>query len=337
MSMSAAPQRPGFEGGNMGKQPSKAGGVICAVMLAAGVVFAPAGARAQGLVEEALKSFPATTLRIEYSNISTLRELPNYDQLHQRYLGPRLRDLEASLGKLGIAESDINEMVMGWENQSQWEFYGLVSGNFDPSNIASQAAAQGITARPVNGKQVFCFASDQSQTCAAALDSSLGVFGTFGSVKKVLTTRAGGTASLEKQASFTKLVQDEEGQDAPIWGVAVGQAVPDWFKSWMPNQGNLKLDWQQAFNSVETLTYSVKPEDQVDLEVRLNCTDSKAASSLGQILQGVKMFQQISWQQQNPNRPNPFQNLQVETDDRQIKLSLTADYQSLESGTLGHR
>lgn len=321
----------------MGKQPSKVGGIVCAVMMAAGMVLAPAGARAQGLVEEALKSFPATTLRIEYSNISTLRELPNYDQLHQRYLGPRLRDLEASLGKLGIAESDVNEMVMGWENQGGWNFYGLTSGSFDPSNIASQAAAQGLKARPVDGKQVFCFTSNQSETCAAALNSSLGVFGTFDSVKKVLATRAGGTSSLEKQASFTTLVQNLEGQDAPIWGVARGAAIPDWFKSWMPNQGNLKLDWQQAFNSVQTLTYSVKPEDQVDLEVRLKCTDSKAASTLGQVMQGVKMFQQISWQQANPNRPNPFQNLQVETDDRQIKLSLTADYQSLESGTLGHR
>jgi hypothetical protein len=319
----------------MSKLPGKAGGLICAAVMAAGMVLAPAGARAQGLVQEALKSFPATTLRIEYSNISTLRELPNYDQLHQRYLGPRLRDLEASLGKLGIAENDINEMVMGWENQGGWEFFGLTSGNFDPSNISSQATAQGLKARPVNGKQVFCFTSNDSETCAAAVDSSLGVFGTFDSVKKVLATRAGGAASLETQSGFSKLVEDQEGQDAPIWGVAVGAAVPDWFKSWMPNQGNLKLDWQQAFNGVQTLTYSVKPEDQVDLEVRLNCTDSKAASSLGQILQGVKMFQQISWQQQNPNRPNPFQNLQVDTEDRQIKLSLTADYQSLDSGTLG--
>jgi hypothetical protein len=321
----------------MGRHRSMVGWLSGAAILAAVLVLAPQRAGAQGLVAEALKSFPASTLRIEYSNIANLRSLPNYDALHQRYLGPRLRDLEGSLGKLGIAEGDIDELVMGWKNQGQWEFYGLTAGRFDPSAIANRAAEQGMAARPVGGKQVYCFASDKNQTCAVALDSTLGVFGTFDSVKEVLATRAGQGASLETQTSLAQLIRDTEGQQAPIWGVATGAAVPDWFKSWMPNQSNLKLDWSQAFKSVETLTYRVEPADKVSLDVRMNCTDSAAASSLGQIMQGVKMFQQISWQQQNPRQPNPFQDLQVNTQDRQVSLSLTADYQSLESGTLGNR
>ncbi len=307
------------------------------VLVALGLLVTPRAARAQGLVEEALKSFPAATLRIEYSNIATLRALPNYQALHQRYLGPRLRNLEASLGELGISENDLNELVMGWKDQGSWEFYGLTGGSFDPSSIASHAQQQGVKARPVGGQDVYCFTSNQEETCAAALSDSLGVFGTFDSVKELLAIRAGQGASLQTKTSFGQLIRDTEGQQSPIWGVATGAAVPDWFKSWMPNQSNLKLDWAQAFKPVQTLVYRVEPADQVTLKVRMNCTDSAGASSLGQIMQGVKMFQQISWKQQNPQQTNPFQDLQINTQDRQVDISLTADYQSLEAGTLGHR
>lgn len=307
-----------------------------AVLLAAALALLPSPGRAQALVEEALKSFPAATLRLEYSNTSNLRSLPDYSALHERYLGPRLRDLETSLANLGIGEGDVDEIVLGWKNQSQWEFYGLTAGRFDSDSIARRAAEQGIAARPVDGKPVYCFGSEQETTCAVAFDTARGAFGTLDSLKELLATRAGQGPSLATESKFAKLVEDERNEKAPIWGVALGAAVPDWFRSWMPNQGNLKLDWSQTFKSVESLTYTVEPAEKVRLDVHLGCTDSAAASNLGQVMQGLKLFQQISWQQQNPSQPNPYQDLEVATQDRQVSLSLTTDYQALESGAFGH-
>ena len=63
---------------------------------------------AQGIVNEALTSFPPATNRVEFSSPSKLRKLPNYQALRQRYVGPRLLAMESSLAQLGIREEDID-------------------------------------------------------------------------------------------------------------------------------------------------------------------------------------------------------------------------------------
>ena len=66
---------------------------------------------------------------MEYSGLATLRTLPNYVNLRQRFTGPRLAGLETSLAQLGIQEGDIDELLLGWKTGAkEMELYGrLVS------------------------------------------------------------------------------------------------------------------------------------------------------------------------------------------------------------------
>jgi hypothetical protein len=109
----------------------------------------------------------------------------------------------------------------------------------------------------------------------------------------------------------------------------VGAAVGDWFKGWMPSQDSLQLDWSRTFATVEALAYNVQAKDKVDLRVRLDCTTPEGAASLRQVLEGVRLFQQLAWQNQNPDRPNPFESLQVALKDRRVDLSLVTTYDAL--------
>jgi hypothetical protein len=127
----------------------------------------------------------------------------------------------------------------------------------------------------------------------------------------------------------------EAKSDAPIWGVAIGKAVGDWFKGWMPTQKDVQLDWSQAFKDVSSLAYSVETADKVRLNVNMSCTTSEAAASLGQVFQGMKLFQQLAWQKQNPNLPNPFDDLRITAQGQQVSLALTTVYSALEGATFG--
>ena len=104
--------------------------LLAAVLLPA-ALLGPTALRAQDLVKDALQSFPTQSVRLEYSNSAKLRKLPDYTVLRQRYLGPQLQKLEKSLSQLGIQESDVDELVLGWQaGSSGLDLNGLALGRF---------------------------------------------------------------------------------------------------------------------------------------------------------------------------------------------------------------
>lgn len=290
----------------------------------------PAALEAQSLVSESLASFPRETIRLEYTDAAKLRTLPNYSSLRQRYVGAALKNLEGSLAQLGIQESDVNELALGWRAGSTGlELDGLASGRFDSGTIAERAAARQMLPTQIAGGSAYCLGKEAASMCVTVLGPSLGAFGAPDMLGRILAARAGNGANLNSNEKFVKLVKDAPTR-ATIWGVAVGPAVADWFKGWMPNQGSLQLDWSQTFQGVQALTYSVEPSDQVTLDVRMDFATPEAAANTRQVLEGVKMFQQMAWQSQNPNQPNPFESLNVETDGPRVLLKLVAAYAALQ-------
>jgi hypothetical protein len=304
---------------------------LCLLVVALLGLLVPGTIRAQDAAKEALASFSPQTIRLEYSNLAKLRTLPNYDSLRQRYVGPRLKELEDSLSQLGVQEADVDEIVLGWQPGSEkMELDGLVAGRFNPQTLADRAAAQGLSSSTVDGAPVYCLGSESTATCVAVLNDSLGAFGSLHNLGTILETRSGAAASLMSNERVVKLVGEVQGR-APIWGVNVGEAVPDWFKAWLPAQANLQMDWARTFQSVEALVYSVDTADKVQLDAKLDCTTAQTAESLRQILEGLKIFQQLAWQNQNPNQPNPFESVEIVRNEQRVSLKMTTGYAELTS------
>lgn len=293
--------------------------------------------QAQNLLDEALAWFPPQTLSLQFSRPSELRSLPNYQSLRARYLGRSLQTLEQSLANLGIHEQDIDSMVFGWQpaGAKETQYEGLATGRFDVGTLSERAAAAGITAHPVGDAKAYCLKQDPNNTCVTILSDSLGVFGSLPALESMIKAKNAQEPSISSNTQFTNLVHSAE-SDAPIWGVALGAAVSKWFKAWMPGEKNVRMDWTSAFKGVNALSYQIQAGDNVHLNVKLECDSQQAASSVRQLLEGLKLVQQIAWQSSNPGQPNPFQDLQVEGDERQVSFRLTADYAALERvGPLG--
>lgn len=304
------------------------GSVSSLLAITLGVV--PGAAVDQALVDKALASFPPQTIRVEYSSPARLRALPNYASLRQRYVGAELAKLEVSLSDLGVDENAVNELMLGWRPGTEgMELYGLATGRFNTSLIAQRAKARGLDPEMLDGHAVYCLGAGLAASCVAVFDPSLGAFGTLASLTAILDARAGSAPALISTNQFANVLKGAQTQTA-IWGVAVGSAVGDWFKGWMPGQGNVQLDWSSIFRKVEWLSYSVDTAEKVSLGLKLYCASPEAASSLRQTLEGLKLAQQLIWQAQNPNRPNPFEAMDVELTGRQIALKLSTAYAALE-------
>jgi hypothetical protein len=306
-------------------------------ILAVTLMALPGAAPAQDLVKEALSGFPTQTIRLEFSNPAKLRSLPNYASLRTRYVGPRLRKLVEALGQLGIHEEDISGLVLGWQpGSAEMTLYGFATGSFSAQAITEGAAQRNMAATPVAGKSAYCLEAGLAGTCVVVLEDSLGAFGSLTALTSMLEARDGQAPSLSSDNRIPSLVAAAD-KDAPIWGVAVGPAVSDWFRGWMPNQANIKLDWSKVFGDVNSLTYSVAAGDDVTLGLKMDCKSSESAASLRQVLEGLKLVQQIAWESQNPGKPNPYQAMNVGLESNQVSLKLTTGYSELElaSGAAG--
>jgi hypothetical protein len=299
--------------------------------LALMVMAAPLLAQGQDLVKESLASFSPQTIRVEYSRLAKLRSLPNYQNLRQRFVGPRLRALEESFAKLGVGESDIDEIVLGWRpGSSMMELEGLVVGHFTAKGISDRASAAGVSPSTVGGLPAFCLGAESASNCMVVIQNSLGAFGPQESLSAMLEAREGQSPGLGTNERFAKLVNGAQAQ-APIWGVAVGEAVGDFFRAWLPAQGGLQMDWARAFQAVDALTYTVDTADRVRLDVKMDCNSSESAQSTRQVFEGLKMFQQMAWQNMNPNKPNPFQSVEISQDDRRVSLRMVTNYADIEA------
>jgi hypothetical protein len=301
--------------------------------LAAGLtLLAAAGAApAQELVKEGLDSFPPDTIRLEYSNVAKLRTLPDYTTLHKHYLAPSLRALETQLATLGVQENDISEVVFAWQLAgSGMSFEGLASGRLDSQAMARQAATQNITTLPLGSDSAYCFGSTDDAPCVTALGGSLGAFGTLDELRALVAARGGQNPGLRSNAAFTSLV-NRETRDAPIWGVAVGPAIEDWFKVSLPVTKNLPVDLATVFHSVQSLGYIVEPTDRVRVSMELNCTSAAAAGNLRQQFDALRLFQRMAWQRQYPNVANPFDDLSVSANDTTMTLSMSTPYSAIEA------
>jgi len=297
----------------------------------------PRAAAAQDLVKEALSGFPTQTIRLEFSSPAKLRTLPNYASLRQRYVGPRLRKLVDELGQLGIREEDISGLVLGWQpGSTQMALFGFAAGRFNAQAITESAEQRNMAPAPVAGKQAYCLEAGLAGTCVVVLQDSLGVFGSLTTLTSMLEALDDQIPSLGSDNRISRLVAGAN-KDAPIWGVAVGPAVADLFRAWMPNPGNVKLDWGKVFGDVNSLTYSVAAGDNVTLGLKMDCKSSDSAASLRQVLEGLKLVQQIAWDNQNPGKPNPYRGMDVGLSSNQVSLTLTTGYSELElaSGAAG--
>jgi hypothetical protein len=301
--------------------------VIYVAIMALGAGVAPSFG--QDLVAKALSSFPADTIRVEYSNPATLRELPNYASLREHYTGPRLKKLVASMAELGVAETDVDELVLGWNSDGKTlNLYGFAGGHFRSDALNAAAAARNLPPQQIGGKTGYCLGAGLESECVVVLSSTEGAFGKLASLSQIMQTLNGGGASVESNTNFARVVKAEQG-GAPIWGVASASAVASWFQGWMPRQSAVQMDWQKVFQGVDALGYKVHTGSNVQLDLEMFCKSGADAGRLLQVLEGLKLAQQIAWQNQYPDKSNPFQQMELTQDGSQLGINLVANYSAI--------
>lgn len=280
----------------------------------------------QDLVAKALSSFPTDTVRLEFSSPATLRKLPNYASLREHYMGPRLKELEDSMAELGVKDTDVDQLVLGWNGSgTDLNLYGFVGGAFRSSVLDARAAERSLPPQQIGGKTGYCLGAGLETQCVVVLSPTEGAFGTLATLSQIMQALNVGGDSIGSNDSFVTAVKKEQ-TDAPIWGVAVASAVASWFQGWMPRQSAVDMDWAKVFQGVDALGYKIQTGSDIQLDLAMFCKSEEYAGSLRQVLEGLKLAQQIAWQNQFPSKSNPFQKMDLSQTGSQIGINIEANY-----------
>jgi hypothetical protein len=252
---------------------------------------------------------------------------------------------------MGIVESDIDELALAWtprkppasgestveagapDDETAWirrmptDLSGLLMGRFDSALIAESAETNGGLRIQVHEVDAYCLPK-AAGACLAVLSPSLAAFGESEALNRLMETRLGLRGSLGADRRFTGFIH-QLNRYAPIWGIATGQTVPEWFRGWLPGQGQTQLDWVKTLESVEAFTYSIEVGEKLELTARLHAESVEVAQKLQGLLSGLRTLLTLSWKLQVPDQPSPVSNLRVLSEGRACILRLAGSPEDL--------
>ncbi len=267
------------------------------------------------IVSEALLLFPAQTESLEYADLASLRSVPSYATLRERFSGTVVQQARLALSKLDIQEEQINEMVIG---SMPGTFFGLMAGTFNGSVAARIAVRKGISTSMVSHDAIIC---PGAGICLLFLDDSLVAFGTSSRLKTLLEARQGIITRLNSNRSLVALMNKTEA-GAPVRGIAYGSQIGAILANAFQDVSVKDIDWTQYSSTVRAFGYSVNLDNKAHITASIECLTSTAAAALGQMLVVFARTQSLAAQSSNDIAVTPFQNVKISWSDRTIDLKM---------------
>ncbi len=296
-------------------------------------VLIPTGLRAQAAGQDALAIFPADTQQMAYTDLSQMREIPQYATIRTYLLSPQIRSLEDFLRPAGInAEKDVNEIVLGWrgEVKDTTDFFGIAEGQFDTEKVHEYFINNKLPYSLYKGYNLYAFGSGGASTDLffTFIGPAEAAFGRLSDLKAVLDVQNGEKSSLGSSDNFRRWEGDLEGT-APQWGIATGRAAANEAIPWLTQGKKLQINADALFSPIKAVLYRANWSDGLEAHLTVICQNSQSAEGLAQLF---NLLRSAGPKQQGaipPGVSKILQNLQVQTDGARLDLVATSSISNL--------
>ncbi|TAM82498.1 MAG: hypothetical protein EPN47_07490 [Acidobacteria bacterium] len=297
------------------------------------IIFCPLLLHAQYAGQDALASFPVDTQQIAYTNLATLRSVPQYPLIQAHLMSPQLRNLETLLQSAGVdPDQQVNELVMGWRGdvQDTTRFFGLAEGNFDPNQVHDYFVNNKMMIQRYSGYELYGFGAGNARTDMffTFIDSSKAEFGRLGDLKALIDVRNASRPPLNSNTDFRRWEGDLDGV-APQWGISTGQAAANQAIPWLTQGKKIQVDTSALFGSVRAVLYRVDWSSQVMAHLSILCQNVEAANGFSQLLGLLRSAQPAVAHNVSPALSQILQNLNVQVDGSQLNLDASASISDL--------
>ena len=299
-----------------------------------GASLLPVPLRGQGLVREALFTFPVDTQQLAYSNLATLRALPNYPQIRQRLFSRRLRDFQDFLRSVDTdPEKDVDEVMLGWRRGvvDTAGFFGLAEGRFQPERIRKFFAVLELPSREYLGLDLYAFGSgeDRPDLFFTFLSSSLAAFGRLRDLKAMLDVRSGTRVALDSNSDPVGWEAELEGA-APQWGIMTGKGAAKMAAEWLTGGGKLPVDPSVALGPIQKVLYRIDWESGFSARLSILCQNAESAAALARFLNLWRDSQSATASNPPPTTAASLRDLVVQVNGPRLELSASGPIEALD-------
>ncbi len=269
------------------------------------------------LLPEAVLSFPVETTVLEYDSLSTLRALPNYQELRKQYSAENFQAIQKDLLLLGISEEQVTEAVMAAGPNG---FFGLLAGSFRTA-LASEAVKQGMTSSVLESQPVFC-AKDGMCFLFPSREGGRLFFGTSVQLHAISDVIQGRALSLRSNPIFTDLIAHRE-PHSPVFGFAPGNKIGLWAGDNILIALSSRLDLTNIFSSIQNFAYSVSLDSNAHVDLSLFCSSEGTAIVIRTALAAAGDLERAASVAASPGSL-PFNNMIVTSTGRLVAVKLDA-------------
>ena len=303
----------------------------CLLMAASFLFAAPLFAQYAG--QDALATFPADTQQMAYTNLATLRAVPQYPLIEAHLMSPQLRNLENLLRSAGInPDTQVNELVLGWRGQVQdtTRFFGLAEGSFDPNQVHQYFVNNKMMIQRYSGYDLYAFGSGTARTDMffSFLDSSRAIFGRLADIKALIDVQNAARPPLNSNANFRRWEGDLDGI-APQWGISTGLAAANQAIPWLTQGKKIKVDPSALFGSVKAVLYRVDWGSQIMAHLSIICQNAQAANGFNQLLTLLRSAPPAVTKSVSPALSQILRNMNVQVEGSKLNLDASASISDL--------
>jgi hypothetical protein len=297
--------------------------------------------QAQGLPTEALSSFPADTQQIAYTDLSALRDMPNYPQIRLSLFNRQMQTLEDFLGTIGNdPEKDATEVVLGWRSNSldATAMFGMAGGSFDPIRGQAMFDKSQLPSLHYRGFTLDTYDSsaDRDALYFTFLSSGLAAFGRLEDLKALIDVRLGDRPPLDSNAQFENWEAELEGS-APEWGITTGKAAQKLVTPWFAGTGTSAggntsaaagagskqakpMDIASLLAPVEAILYHVDWNGDFTADISVICQKPDQAAAIAQLITILQNSHLAATLGASPQMAAFVQGLEVDLEGNRVEL-----------------
>ena len=306
--------------------------ISCGIAFAAALLLA-APLYAQYAGQDALAAFPADTQQMAYTNLATLRTVPQYPLIEAHLMSPQLRNLETLLRSAGIdPNKQVNELVLGWRGQAQdtTRFFGLAEGTFEPNRVHQFFVDNRMMIQRYSGYDLYAFGAGTARTDMffTFIDSSRAEFGRLADLKALIDVQNAARPPLNSNANFRRWEGDLDGV-APQWGITTGLAAANQAIPWLTQGKKVQVDPSALFGAVTAVLYRVDWGSQIMAHLSIICQNTEAANGFSQLLNLLRAAQPAVSKNISPALSQILQNMNVQVVGSRLNLQASASINDL--------
>jgi hypothetical protein len=296
-------------------------------------LFFAAPLYAQYAGQDALAAFPADTQQMAYTNLATMRTVPQYPLIEAHLMSPQLRNLENLLRSAGVnPDTQVNELVLGWRGQAQdsTRFFGLAEGTFDPNKVHDFFVSNRMMIQRYSGYELYAFGSGTARTDMffTFIDSSRAEFGRLADLKALIDVQNSAKPALNSNADFRRWEGDLDGV-APQWGITTGLAAANQAIPWLTQGKKIQVDPSALFGAVKAVLYRVDWGSQIMAHLSIICQNEQAANGFSQLFTLLRSASPAVTKSVSPALSQILQNLNVQVVGSRLNLQASASINDL--------